>query len=467
MAGIGWRLERMIDRDSLASTLGAFLTGVAVTSGPWLLTTLVLVLMRISAMNAGVEGVNDVERIITVVYAMVIVLSAPLDIVLSRYASDRVYEERRDRIAAPLQWMVAASLVIFATLGAVAMYVIDAPLSLAVPGTILAAVVAAQWLLLSAAGGLSSPGIILKAFAFGAPVSVIAVVILCRPDLMGADGYLYGYGAGQLVTLTLLLWGTLRALPAEEDETATILPAFREYWLLSAAALAFHAGLWVDKLVIYLLAGGAVASMYASTAAVAWLSVVPACAYLFVTIETVFHRRFRAYYAALHTGASLGELENLSRDLRIEVARTLGGTAMIQACVTLVCLPAAPVIVRSLGLASDGATLTWLLLGAGLQVVAVSTTLLLYYFDFRREAFLAAVSQLIANGLLTALVGAPSVLMGAGYTVACALTCAISIVLLFRRMHGLLERTFQGQPYASEDYGVVDAARAQALRSHA
>ena len=27
MAGIGWRLERMIQRDSLGATLGAFLTG--------------------------------------------------------------------------------------------------------------------------------------------------------------------------------------------------------------------------------------------------------------------------------------------------------------------------------------------------------------------------------------------------------------------------------------------------------
>ena len=56
MAGIGWRLEKLIDRDSLGSTLGAFLTGVAVTSGPWLLTTIVLVLMRLSAVGSGAAG---------------------------------------------------------------------------------------------------------------------------------------------------------------------------------------------------------------------------------------------------------------------------------------------------------------------------------------------------------------------------------------------------------------------------
>jgi uncharacterized membrane protein len=455
MAGIGWRLERMIQRDTLGWTLGAFLTGVAVTSGPWLLTTLVLVLMRISAAGAGNQSIDDVERVITIVYATVIVLSAPVDIVLSRYASDRVYEQRRDQIAAPLRTVVSVCIIAFTGIGALAMMLGGVALPLAVPGTVLAAVVAAQWLLLSAAGGLSSPGIILRGFGIGAPVSVAAALLLSRPDMLGSAGYLYGYGAGQLVTLTLLLWGTLRALPEEEDETASVLPAFAEYWLLAASAFAFHAGLWVDKIVVYLLAGPGVAPMYAAEAAVAWLSVVPACAYLFVLIETVFHRRFRDYYAALHTGASLAELERMSQDLKGQVEHTLRGTAAVQAGVTLLCVAAAPSIVSLLALAPGSeTTLRWLMVGAGLQVIAVSTTLLLYYFDFRREALLAALCQLIVNAGFTSAVGAPSVHMGAGYAAACAVTCIVSLVLLQRRMVGLLVRTFQSQPYATEDYAM-------------
>lgn len=455
MAGIGWRLEKLIQKDSLGSTLGAFLTGVAVTSGPWLLTTLVLVLMRASAASAGNVGINDVERVITVVYATVIVLSAPIDIVLSRFAADRVYEQRRDQIAAPLRIVVSLCLIAFTGIGALAMFLAGVSLDLAVPGTVLAAVVAAQWLLLSAAGGLSSPGIILRAFGFGAPISVVAALVLSRPDLLGSAGYLYGYGAGQLATLSFLMWGTFRALPEHEDETVSILPAFGEYWMLAAAAFAFHAGLWVDKIVIFLLTGPGVAPMYAASAAVAWLSVVPACAYLFVNIETVFHRRFRDYYAALHTGASLAELERMAHDLRLQVGDTLRGTAAVQAGVTLLCVVAAPAIISMLSLAPDSAgTMRWLLVGAGLQVMAMSTTLLLYYFDFRREALYAALTQLVTNGLLTLAVGAPSELMGAGYAAACAITCVLSMMLLQRRMVGLLERTFQSQPYVSEDYAL-------------
>jgi len=428
--------------------VSAFLTGAAVTSGPWLLTTLVLVLMRISA---GVADISGASAVITVVFAVVIVLSAPIDIVLSRFAADRVYARRRDRIAAPLRLVLAACLPAFTLVGALAMVLLGATLELGLPGALLAGVIGAQWLLLSAAGGLSSPGIILRAFAIGAPVSVLGAHLLSRFTTLGAVGYLYGFGAGQVATLALLLWGTFRALPPEEDESARILPAFREYWLLAAAALAFHAGIWVDKLVVMALGGAQLAATYAATAAVAWLSVIPACAYLFVKVETGFSRRFRSFYAALHTGASLPDLERMARELGAEVGRVLRGTGAVQACVTLGSLLAAPLVVEALGLsAGDPTTLRWLLLGAALQVLGLSATLLLYYFDFRFESFLAAAVQLGANGLLTLLLGAPSRSLGAGYSIACALSATLAIGLLHRRMTALLLRTFQSQPYASE-----------------
>jgi uncharacterized membrane protein len=440
----------MMERDSLASTAAAFLTGVAVTSGPWLLTTIVLVLIRMSALREG-PAVGDAERVITVIYAVVIVLSAPIDIVLSRYAADRVYERRKDQVAAPLRRVLALTLLGFFVVGAAAMAVLAPPLAFAIPGAVLATIVGGQWLLLSAAGGLSSPGIILRSFAAGAPASILIALVLSRPWVLGPVGYLYGFGLGQIVTLALLLDGTLRALPEEEDETARIGGAFRKYWLLAVTSFAFHAGLWVDKLAIRIVEGGAAAGAYAGSAALAWLSVVPACAFLFVRVETVFSERFQSFYTALHDGASLGELEDLSTELRDEVGRTLRGTAAVQAAVTLVCVLSLPVIVPALGLdAGGGRTLAWLLIGAAPQILALSATLLLYYFDFRAEAFVAATVQLVCNGALTMAVALAGGQPGVGYAVACGLSCAAAIALLHHRMRGLLERTFQEQPYSSE-----------------
>jgi uncharacterized membrane protein len=440
----------MLDRDTLGSSAGAFLTGVAVTSGPWLLTTLALVLVRLTAPGTD-EGVGQAERVITVVYAVVIVLSAPIDIVLSRYASDRVYERRRDQIAGPLRWVLLASLIGFTAVGAAAMAVLEPPIELAVPGALLATMVGGQWLLLSAAGGLSSPSIILRAVAVGAPTSVLAAVALPKVFELGQAGQLIGFGLGQAITLALLLVGTLRALPAEEDDGASIAPAFRDYWLLALSALAFHGGLWVDKLVVWINHGGQEASSYAAAAAIAWLSVVPACGFLFVQVETAFHRRFRSFYDSLHTGATLDQLDGHAARLRSEVDRTLRGTVTVQMCVTLPCLLAAPIVASAVGLGDSGAAaLPWLLLGAAPQVIGLSATLLLYYFDFRGSALAAAATQLVGNGVGTLAVDLAGGPLGAGYAASCLLSCTVAIALLARRMGSLVERTFQEQPYGFE-----------------
>ena len=81
MAGIGWKLQRMIDRGSLAGAVGAYLTGVAITSAPWLLTTAVLTSLRVSARNHG-SDFGVVERLLTVIYAVTVVLSAPVHVVV-------------------------------------------------------------------------------------------------------------------------------------------------------------------------------------------------------------------------------------------------------------------------------------------------------------------------------------------------------------------------------------------------
>ena len=66
MAGIGWKLERMLDKGTLSSTLQAYLTGVAVTSAPWLLTTAVLVTLRLLARGQVSVELSQVPPLVEV-----------------------------------------------------------------------------------------------------------------------------------------------------------------------------------------------------------------------------------------------------------------------------------------------------------------------------------------------------------------------------------------------------------------
>jgi uncharacterized membrane protein len=352
MAGIGWKLQRMIDHGSLAGTIAAYLTGVAVTSAPWLLTTAVLTSLRVVSRHATGDF-QAVERFLTVVYAVTVVLSAPVHVVVSRYTADRLYDRRVDRIAAPLRRAAALTVASFAVIGIVLVTLMRLPLSLALVGAPLTAVIGAQWLMLSVGGGMMSPVVLLRAFGLGAPLSLFAALVVHRAAPAGGAGYLFGFAAGQLVTLAVLVRGVARALPPDTDEGARLWPAFVEYRLLAVSAFAYYISIWADKIVVYLVKGGDAAAFYAAIAAVAWFSVIPAFAWIYVQVETAFYQRFRNFYVELEAGAPLRELKQHAELISTEAKRILRGSAAVQMAATALAIAAAPRIVGAVGLSRD------------------------------------------------------------------------------------------------------------------
>src|SRR5204863_8373183 len=144
--------------------------------------------------------------------------------------------------------------------------------------------IGAQWLMLSVGGGMMAPVVLLRAFGIGAPLSLIAALVVERAVPTNGAGYLFGFAGGQLITLALLVRGVARALPSTTDESARLLPAFVEYRLLAVAAFAYYISIWADKIVVYLVKGGDAAAFYAAIAAVAWFSVIPAFAWIYVQV---------------------------------------------------------------------------------------------------------------------------------------------------------------------------------------
>lgn len=447
MAGIGWKLQRMIDHGSLAGTIAAYLTGVAVTSAPWLLTTAVLTSLRLVSRHATGDF-EYVERFLTFVYAVTVILSAPIHVVVSRYTADRLYDRHVDRIAAPLRRAAALTLAGFGVIGVVIAVLLRMPLALALVGAPLTAVIGAQWLMLSVGGGMMSPVVLLRAFGVGAPLSLVAALVVERMAPAGGAGYLFGFAAGQLITLGLLVRGVARALPPGADESARLWPAFVEYKLLALSAFSYYISIWADKIVVYLVKGGDAAAFYAAIAAVAWFSVIPAFAWIYVQIETTFYQRFRSFYAELEAGAPLRELKQHAELISVEAKHILRGAAAVQIASTALVIAAAPRVVAIVSLSPDATPLFRLAaLGAGLQVFCLLEVLLLTYFDLRRDALVICGCLLIGVTALTAVccaVGWPPVL---GHLVACAISAVLGLGLVRRRLETLVLDTFQSQPF--------------------
>jgi uncharacterized membrane protein len=297
-------------------------------------------------------------------------------------------------------------------------------------------------------GGMTSPIIVLRAFGLGAPLGLCAAWALDVTFGFGAAGYLYGFAAGQLATLAVLIYGVARAIPGQADEAARLAPAFREYRLLAFSALAYYVSIWADKIVVYLVQGGDAATFYAAIAAVSWFSVIPAFAWIYVQIETTFYRRFRAFYADIEIGAPLRKLQEGAEGIAVEARRILRGAGIVQASASGIAIVAAPLLVHAVGLSPNATPLFRLnALGAAAQMITLLEVLLLYYFDLRRDALVISTGLLVGSAALTLLALALGVRPVLGYLVACAATSVLGVVLVRRRLSTLVLDTFQSQPF--------------------
>jgi uncharacterized membrane protein len=291
---------------------------------------------------------------------------------------------------------------------------------------------------------------VLGAVGAGAVVSFALASLLVVAAGLGVPGYLLGLIAGQTLTLVILLAGILRALPDEVDERARLWPAFRDYAALAGAGLAFNASLWVDKLIAWRLVGGETAALHASASTLAWLSAIPCLAWIFVEVETTFHRRFQRFYRSLEGGAPLAELRRGGQALMDETARLLGGAVSVQAGVIAFLQLAADPWAQRLGLPA-GAILPYrlLLVGVGAQAVGLLGLILLYYFDLRREAFVAAAGLFLGVTALTTAAAAYGLPPSAGTALGCVLGSVLIWHRVLRGASATLQHTLLGQPFGA------------------
>lgn len=446
MAGIGWRLERLIDAGVAGATV-AYATGAAVMTLPWVLTTCVL--LSLSALiGSGRTDLALAGVLVNTAFAVAMLVAGPIQIVISRYAADRLYEGRSRAIAAPFCRGLGATSVICAVLAAVALVALGLPPRASLWGAALSAAVGAQWTALAVGNGLCAPTLVLGAVGAGAVLSLLVAALLATVAGLGVPGYAFGLLSGQVLTLAMLLVGILRALPEDSDENARLSPAFRDYALLAGAGLAFNASLWVDKLAARFLVGGETEALHATASTIAWFSTIPCLAWVFVELETTFHRRFREFFLALEGGATLAELQRGVAGLVDEARRLLLGAASVQAAVTLFLELAADPMIRRLGLPVDAILpYRFLLVAAGALALGLLGLILLYYFDLRRDAFFAASGIFLGIAVLTAAASVSGVAPGAGTALGCTLGAALTWRRVFRGVAGVLEHTLLGQPF--------------------
>lgn len=456
MAGIGFELRKLLKRDSYFSLLQTYAYAGIISSGPWVLSIIAVLVIGIISVPFVIPAVlvSQFQTCITYLIALSLIYTGLVQLAFTRYSADRIFEQEHYRLLPNLNGL----LLVITTSGGILAF----PLALllfpdqtllfrllfAATFVVLCCVWAAAILL----SGLKAYKAILANFAIGYALALVLTLVLRHWKL---DGLMLAFLAGQFVLLKGMLFVIFRGYPSRSFIEFDFLRRDRIHLSLALTGFFYNFGIWVDKFVFWYhpFTGSHVigplngSEIYDLPIFLAYLSILPGMAVFLVRMETDFVEYYDKFYDAVREGGSLQYIREM-KDEMVRMARIgIYDIIKIQAIATIVVFLAGRRLLEAAGIPLVYLPLLYIdVAGAGLQVVFLGIINIYFYLDRRGRAL--TLTALFAG--LNLILSIASIFLGPyfyGYGFAGSLCISILVgMYLLDRDFDLLEyKTFMLQ----------------------
>lgn len=455
MAGIGFRLQKLLAGEDYTSTVKAFAFSTLITAGPFLLTViLVLFVQNLSYDNLTDRGLAYLQSLITYSYAFSLITVGPSYLVLTRYVADEYYRGHVTSFAASFFSAYTINLLVFGPFVLWFYSGLAVDWSMRLNAFVLYALAVGMWLAMIFLSAAQNYWLVSRGFLVGLAISLPAAFFLGR--FHGLPGYFAGFVAGQAVILVSLVGALLREFGYWEPMDHNWLSYFKIHPRLAGVGFFYNVGIWTDKFQFWVSAEGEwldprlrYAPIYDTPMFVSYMTVLPALVYFFLLVETDFFEKYQAYFVAIQKQEGLSALERRRRAIVESLRFSLKRVVTVQGIVTLLSILAAPWIIMMFRL--DPMHLSVLRLGiysAFIQCGALILLNILLYFDHQAEALKIAGVFCLLNAVFTEFTLRAGLLAyGYGYGIACLISLALAIYYANERLRLLHYWTFVRQPF--------------------
>ena len=456
MAGIGFELRKLLKRDSYFSLLQTYAYAGIISSGPWILSIIAVLVIGIISVPVVIPAVlvSQFQTCITYLIALSLIYTGLMQLAFTRYSADRIFEKEHFRLLPNLNGL----LLIVTTLGGIVAF----PLVLCLfPETSIIfrllfattfVVLSCVWVAAILLSGLKAYKAILINFALGYGTALILSIFL---RVWKLDGLMLAFLTGQFVLLKGMLFVIFRNYPSRNFIEFDFIKPNRIHVSLILTGLFYNLGIWIDKFVFWFhpFTGSNVigplraSEIYDLPIFLAYLSILPGMAVFLVRMETDFVEFYDRYYDAVREGGSLSHIQQM-KDEMVRMAREgIYDIIKVQAIATITVFLAGRTLLEMAGISIVYLPLLYIdVVGAGLQVVFLGIINIYFYLDRRGRALSLTALFAGLNGILSAF----SIFMGPyfygyGFAGSLCITILCGMFLLDRDLESLEYKTFMLQ----------------------
>lgn len=455
MAGIGFRLQKLLSSESYSDLIKAYGFSAIISSGPMLVVIILLTLLHeTGAMMMNPDELSFFMGSVVYVYCFSMVGSGPILYIVMRYLADH-YFRNNFQVFSPaylssleVVWLLQSipALLFLYPLLAFSFYEkwMLYTLYLFVNGI---------WLAMTFLSAAKSYLWIVFAFFMGGLVGAVSGYFFGMQR--GFGGVLTGFTLGHGVIFGMLTIRIFMEFGIAKARNFDFLLYIKKYPYLFGVGLLFNVGIWIDKFVMWgsslRKAVGEViyfAPDYDTPIFLAFLCVVPSMAFFLIQMETSFARCYISYFKSIQERLPWQVILKRKVDIQEVITRNFQKFVVFQGIITgliiLLIYEIAEVLNLNpfqLGVFRIG------LLGTFLQMGYIMFLNIFFYFDFQKEAFFLTLTYCVCNGLFTLVtlfIGHEA--YGFGFTLAAFISLLLSFLLLDYRLKSLDYYTFMRQP---------------------
>ncbi|HIO91412.1 MAG TPA: histidine kinase [Leucothrix mucor] len=457
MAGIGFELKKLLKDDSWFGLLKTYTYAGAISSGPWVLSILGIMLigmMSLASQNTADLWVTEFLVSVTWLMSFSLVLSGLLQLVFTRFMADQIYL-KNDHIILP-NFISALGLVTLVSgiIGALLWVTLFKELDFLYNLLMLMSFVLLcnVWLVVIFVAGMRRYKAILKVF-FISYASIVLLSIVLK--FLGTQGLLLSFMLGHTILFLSLLTMIFQEFDADRLFRFDFLKSKNIYLILIPIGLFFNLGVWIDKWIFWFVPSTSdsvndvlrASIIYDLPIFLAYLSIIPGMASFLLRVETDFVGTYKSYYEAVNGAATLNEIKNKRSKMTLSIRNAYLEIIKVQGVTLLLFFLMAKDIIKWLDLSPLYTHLYYIdLLSTAVQVLFLATLNIFFYFNLLKQALYLTLGLFILNAIFTSL----SILLGPafygyGFALAIFITTIIGMYVLSEKLNRLEYITFMLQ----------------------
>lgn len=393
MAGIGFELKRLFKKEGVFSTIFAGIYATAVTIGP---TIIVIVALNIMYMlppyiEIAYRDKELLSATILYVFVFALILASPINIILSRYVADKIYEEDYDSIYSSVETgsvLIAVFVGIMGIPFGCAMYFIGhLPLYYIFGTYMFFAGLSFTFYYMTFITVLKEYRKITFSFLGSLVVGFLFVVI--SVFWFGAaivDAILFGLMLSFMLIAMILLFFIKRSFVNHNGNAGELFSYIKKGWWLILANALYIWGLYVHNFVFWFFSDYKIrvaevfqsAPTYDMATYLAMISNISVLVIFVVNVETKFHTAYKAYCESI-IGAAGKDIRRTKQKMIETLRRETIYIVQIQVIVNIIVYVTALVIFPKIGI--EGVVLSmYPALSIGYMILYLVQCLMIYLF---------------------------------------------------------------------------------------